>query len=121
TECAEAVGLHVPDALLIRVPNAAGSSARTGGQVRGGGRIGTLIGNVVVFIPDEEVGVASPVGAVGAAAGAIQVGPVLIVSFDDRIGRDGGRDDVALRGIFVDDDVDLGHGIPVDDVERDAV
>src|SRR5262249_42506547 len=41
--------------------------------------------------------------------------------FEHRAGRDGGVLHVALASVSVDDDMDPGHGVAVNDVVRDAV
>jgi hypothetical protein len=59
----------------------------------------------------------------GVVAGPIGVRPILVIPFDNGAWRDGDRDDVALAGIVVDDDVHLRHtgSVSMDDIERDAV
>ena len=77
-----------------------------------------LVGDVVVLVPDDQVGIAALAGVVAAAVG---VRPVLVIAFDDGVGGDRHRGDVAFAGIVVDDDVDLRRAVAVDDVERNAV
>src|SRR4029077_9821582 len=72
-----------------------------------------LVADVVVDVVDEQVRVAAVIDA-GLRA-------VLVVAFDHDVGRQRHGLHVALAGIGVDDDVDLGGGVTVDDVVGDAV
>src|SRR5262249_48395912 len=122
-EGAEAVGLHVPDRFLGGVPQAVGVVQLHPAGVREQFRVGgprhpeQFVGDVVVLVPDDQVGVTA--GAAPVAGGG--VGPVLEVALDDRVGRDRDRDEVALAGVVVDDDVHLRRAVAVDDVVGDAV
>ena len=118
------VGVHVPDGFLGGVPQAVGmrqfDAVGVGkqGRVAGPGHAVQLVGDVVVLVPDDQVRIAALVGVVAAA---VRVRSVLVIPFDDGVGRNRHRDDVAFAGIVVDDDVDLGGAVAVDDVVRDAV
>ena len=52
---------------------------------------------------------------------AMGIGAILVIAFDHGIGWDRHRRDVALSRIVVDDDVHFGSGVPINDVERDAI
>src|SRR5262249_21760165 len=123
-ERAEGVGLHVPDAFLGRVPFAVRvwqlDAARIGKQHRVAGACHAvqLIRNVVILVPDDEVGVAALAGVVAAA---VEIRAVLVIALDHGTGGDGNGDQIALAGIVVNDDVYLGGAVAMHDVVRDAV
>ena len=85
-ERAEGVGIHVPDGFLGRVPFAVGMRPprRLCSASFGRGTPVKLVGDVVVLVPNDQVRIAALALAV---TGPVQVRPILVIAFDDRIGR----------------------------------
>ena len=88
---------------------------RKQGGVGGARHAVQFVGGVGVLVPDDQVGVAALAWVVSAPVG---VRPVLVVAFDDGVGGNRNRDDVALTGVVVDDDVHLRRAVAVNDVDR---
>src|ERR1035441_5101346 len=72
---AEAVGLHVPNRLLVGMPLSVRALRWAGGPTE-------FVGDVVVLVPDEQMRIAPVVHADG--------WPILRVTFDDGVGRKAG-------------------------------
>ena len=123
-ECAEFVRTHVPDRFLRRVPQTVGmrqlhaAGIRKQGWIRRPRHPIQLVGGVGIFVPDEQVRIASLATIVAAS---VRIRSVLVIPLDDGACRNRHRHDIAFPRIVVDDDVDLGGRVAVNNVVRDAV
>src|SRR5262249_40420600 len=105
-EGAERVRPHVPDRFLVGVPLPVAIFAGPRGTVE-------LVGDVIVLVPFEQVGVTALIDAGGRA--------ILDVALQDGTRRDGRVLKVTLTGVGVDDDMNLWDTVAVHDIEGDAI
>ena len=119
TERAKLIRVVIPNGFLCRMPLAVGVGRFINRiRVRRPCRPIKLIPDIIILVPDEEVGVAALVGVI---AGAIRVRAVLIIALNDGVGRYRRGKDVALAGVIINDHADLGGGVAVHDIEGNAI
>jgi hypothetical protein len=71
-----------------------------------------------VLVPDDQVRVSALAWVVSTSVG---IRPVLVVAFEDGVGRNRDRVDIALTGVVVDDDVHLRRTVAVHNVDQNPV
>src|ERR1039457_4719528 len=103
---AEAVGLHVPNRLLVGMPLSVRALRWAGGPTE-------FVGDLVVLIPDEQMRIAPVVHADG--------WPILRVTFDDGVGRNGSVLEVAFVRVGIDYHLNLGRGVAMNHVVGNSI
>lgn len=106
--CELAVGMRMFIAVGI---GKQGWVRRTGGAVQ-------LVTDVVVLVPNDQVGVAALARVVTAAIG---IRSALVIAFNHGVRWDRHRDDITFAGIIINGGINLGGAVAMDDVVGNAV